>query len=173
VAWRPPPHNPRGTAAQKNNPKQKINIMNHTPIYITRDDNSKLRLLLATALYSNTNTALRNLRDELDRAVIIDPAAIPAGVVAMESRVAFEDLNSGEIEEYTITFPDRANIDEKRISILAPIGTALIGCREGEIVKWNTPGGIRRLKIRAVTGATPRPKSAASLPVNLAVPALS
>jgi len=127
--------------------------MNHTPIYITRDDNAKLRLLLATALYSNTNMALRNLRDELDRAVIIDPAAIPAGVVAMESHVTFEDLNSGEIEEYTITFPERANIEENRISILAPIGTALIGCREGEIVKWTTPGGIRRLKIRAVTTA--------------------
>ncbi len=116
--------------------------MNHTPIHITRDDNSKRRLLLATALYSNKNTALRNLRDELDRAVIIDPAAIPGGVVAMESRVMFEDLNSGETEEYTITFPDRANIDEKRISILAPVGTALIGCREGEIVQWNTPGGF-------------------------------
>jgi len=132
--------------------------MNHTPIYITRDDNAKLRLLLATALYSNTNMALRNLRDELDRAVIIDPAAIPAGVVAMESHVTFEDLNSGEIEEYTITFPERANIEENRISILAPIGTALIGCREGEIVKWTTPGGIRRLKIRAVTTAPRLPK---------------
>lgn len=147
--------------------------MNHTPIYITRDDNSKLRLLLATALYSNRNAALRNLRDELDRAVIIDPAAIPTNVVTMESRVTFEDLSSGEIEEYTITFPDRANIEDKRISILAPVGTALIGCREGEIVKWNTPGGIRRLKIREVTAATPAPNYVASLSMQLAEPALS
>ena len=146
--------------------------MNHTPIYITRDDNSKLRLLLATALYSNKNAALRNLRDELDRAVIIDPAAMPSGVVTMESRVTFEDLNSGEIEEYTITFPDRARIEEKRISILAPIGTALIGSREGEIVKWNTPGGIRRLRIRAVTAATPTPKAAAGLALLMAQPSL-
>ncbi|MEO6993997.1 MAG: nucleoside diphosphate kinase regulator [Lacunisphaera sp.] len=147
--------------------------MNHTPIYITRDDNSKLRLLLATALYSNRNAALRNLRDELDRAVIIDPAAIPTNVVTMESRVTFEDLSSGEIEEYTITFPDRANIEDKRISILAPVGTALIGCREGEIVKWNTPGGIRRLKIREVNAATPAPNYVASLSMQLAEPALS
>lgn len=147
--------------------------MNHTPIYITRDDNSKLRLLLATALYSNTNTALRNLRDELDRAVVIDPTAIPKGVVTMESRVTFEDLNSGEIEEYAITFPDRANIEEKRISILAPVGTALIGCREGEIVQWNTPGGIRRLKIRQVVAASPMPESAAGMAMQLPHPALS
>lgn len=129
--------------------------MNHTPIYITRDDNSKLRLLLATALYSNANRSLRNLREELDRAVIIDPAAIPPGIVTMESRVEFEDLATSEVEEYTITFPDRANVDEKRLSILAPIGTALIGYREGDIVKWSTPGGSRELKIRRVTAPVP------------------
>lgn len=138
--------------------------MNHTPIYITRDDNSKLRLLLATALYSNANRSLRNLREELDRAVIIDPAAIPPGVVTMESRVEFEDLATSEVEEYTITFPDRANVDEKRLSILAPIGTALIGYREGDIVKWSTPGGSRELKIRRVTAPVP----ANALPAQLA-----
>jgi len=135
--------------------------MNHSPIYITRDDNSKLRLLLAGALYSNANRALLSLRNELDRALIIDPAAFPAGVVTMESRVEFEDLATSEIEDYTITFPDRANVDEKRISILTPIGTALIGCREGDIVRWATPGGIRELKIRRVTAPDPVNSSSA------------
>lgn len=125
--------------------------MNHSPIYITHDDNSKLRLLLARALNTNENRAFRSLREELDRALIIAPAAFPAGIVTMESRVEFEDLATSEIEEYTITFPDRANVDEKRLSILTPIGTALIGYREGDIVKWATPGGIRELKIRRVT----------------------
>lgn len=125
--------------------------MNHTPIYITREDNTKLRLLVATALYPQAKGSLRNLREELDRAVIIDPAAIPAGVVTMDSRVEFEDLGTGEIEEYTITFPDGANVEAKRLSILAPIGTALIGCREGDLVKWSTPGGVRQLKLRRVT----------------------
>lgn len=128
--------------------------MNHTPIYITREDNSKLRLLLAAALYSNANGALKNLRSELDRAFIIDTDGAPAGVVTMESQVEFEDLATNEVEDYTITFPDRANVDEKRLSILSPIGTALIGCRQGDIVKWATPGGIRELKIRRVTAPT-------------------
>lgn len=126
--------------------------MNHTPLYISRFDYTKLRLLLATALYSRAgNLALRNLRDELDRAVVIDPAAFPADVVTMDSAVEFEDLETGEIAEYTITFPERADVDAGRMSILAPIGTALIGCRVGNIVKWSTPGGIRELKIRRVT----------------------
>jgi len=86
--------------------------MNHTPIYISRYDYAKLRLLLATALYSRTgNLALRDLRAELDRAVVIDPAAFPTDVVTMDSAVEFEDLDTGETEEYTITFPEHADVD--------------------------------------------------------------
>jgi regulator of nucleoside diphosphate kinase len=129
--------------------------MNHTPICITSEDNAKLRLLLAAATQSNASGAFRNLREELDRAVIIDPVAIPAGIVMMESRVQFEDLGTGEIEEYTLTFPERANVEAKRISILAPIGTALIGYKEGDTVNWSTPGGVRQLKIRQVTAPAP------------------
>ncbi len=126
--------------------------MNHTPIYISRDDHSKLRRLLATALYSPVGMgSFRKLREELDRAVVIDPAAFPDGVVTMDSTVVFEDLATGEIKEYAITFPEHADVDRKRISILAPIGTAFIGCRVGDSVKWPTPGGIRELKIRRVT----------------------
>src|SRR5688572_8015798 len=135
--------------------------MNDTPLYITRDDYSKLRLLVTTALYSNASAALQKLREELDRAAVIDSAAIPAGVVTMDSTVEFEDLGTGEVEEYTITFPDRANVEEKRLSILAPIGTALIGYREGDLVRWSTPGGVRQLKIRHVTAPPPEAAPAA------------
>lgn len=140
--------------------------MNHTPIYISREDYTKLRLLIATALHSNATAALQKLREELDRAAIIDPAAFPTDVVTMDSTVEFEDLGTSEIEEYTITFPDRADVERKRISILAPIGTALIGCRVGDIVKWSTPGGIRQLKVRRVAAPV------ASSAVVAAAPAL-
>jgi regulator of nucleoside diphosphate kinase len=141
------------------NTQNEIIIMNHTPIYISRDDYSKLRLLIATALHSSASAALAKLRDELDRAAVIDPAAFPADVVTMNATVEFEDLGTSEIEEYTITFPENADVEHKRISILAPIGTALIGCRVGDIVKWSTPGGIRQLKVRRVTA--PAPETAA------------
>jgi regulator of nucleoside diphosphate kinase len=142
--------------------------MNHTPIYITREDYSKLRLLLATALHSSASAALEKLRQELDRAAVIDPSAIPEDVVTMESNVEFEDLVTSEVEDYTITFPDRANIEDKKLSILAPIGTALIGCRTGDVVSWATPGGIRQLKIRRVT-----PPPAALSPAPSVIPALA
>jgi len=144
--------------------------MNHTPIYISREDYTKLRLLLATALHSNASAALQKLREELDRAAIIDPAAFPSDVVTMESTVKFEDLGTSEIEEYTITFPDRADIERKRISILAPIGTALIGCRVGDLVKWWTPGGIRQLKVRRVSQPATSASPVGAAPIHFTAP---
>jgi regulator of nucleoside diphosphate kinase len=132
-------------------------IMNDTPIHLTRDDHAKLRLLVNTALYTTSTPSLAKLRDELDRAVVLPPEASPAGLVTMDSQVEFEDLATGEVEAYVISFPDRANVDQKRISILAPIGTALIGYREGDIVSWTTPGGNRRMKIRRVTQSVAAP----------------
>lgn len=147
--------------------------MNHTPIYISREDYTKLRLLIATALHSRASSALEKLREELDRAAVIDPTAFPAEVVTMDSTVEFEDLETGEIEEYTITFPDRADLERKRISILAPIGTALIGCRVGDIVKWSTPGGIRRLKVRRVAAPAALPGPTATAPAFFATTAMA
>lgn len=131
--------------------------MNPAPIYISAADHAKLRLLVTTALHSRSNAALQKLREELDRALILDPAEFPADVVTMDSTVRYEDLGTGEIEEYTITFPDRANVERKQLSILAPIGTALIGCRVGDLVNWSTPGGVRQLKVRQVTPRPPEP----------------
>jgi regulator of nucleoside diphosphate kinase len=138
--------------------------MNHTPIYISRDDHAKLRLLLTTALHSKISTSLQRLREELDRAVVLDPSAIPADVVTLDSKVTFEDLGTNEVEEYAITFPERANPEAKRLSILAPIGIALIGCRVGDVVNWSTPGGTRQLKIRGVTQPDPTVRAAYVVP---------
>ncbi len=122
-----------------------------SPLYITRDDHSRLRLLASATSGSSSSPALERLRVELDRAVIIDPAAIPADIVTMGAQVKIEDLYTSEIEEYTLTFPEHADIATGRLSILTPVGTALIGQRAGDIVDWPTPGGIRRLKIHQVT----------------------
>lgn len=127
--------------------------MNHSTIYLAWDDHAKLRNLLAATLTSRSSNALLKLREEVDRAVVMDPSAIPADVVTLDSEVEYEDLETNEVEKYVLTFPDRANIDENRLSILSPIGTALIGYREGDIVTWSTPGGTRQLKIRGVTAA--------------------
>lgn len=141
-------------------------MTNHSTIYITRDDHAKLRLLITSASAPRGSHSLNQLSEELDRANLIDPSAVPPGIVTLESRVEYEDVDTGEIEEYTITFPERANLEEKRISILAPIGLALLGCRVGDVVRWTTPGGVRSLKVRRST--PPSPESPLLLPAPLA-----
>lgn len=127
--------------------------MTLTPIYLSREDHAKLRLLLASISSSSTHRTLHKLREELDRAVVVDSTEIPADVVALDATVEYEDLATGEVEAYTLTLPERARVEEQRLSILAPIGTALIGCRVGDVVNWSTPGGDRQLRIRRVTPA--------------------
>lgn len=138
--------------------------MNRFPIYISREDNARLRLLLATRLYSRPNADARRLREELDRASILDDPDLPLDVVALDSTVEFEDLDTGEIEACTLTLPDRADGERRRVSILAPIGTDLLGCRPGDVVKRVTPGGIGRLKVRRISTPMRRPRVSRSHP---------
>ena len=125
--------------------------MNPPAIHISSNDHARLRLLVTTVLSSAPNPTIEKLREELNRAVVLDPSALPKDVVTLNSRVEFEDVGTGEVEAYTLTMPERADVEQKRLSILAPIGTALIGFREGDEVSWSTPGGVRQLKIRQVT----------------------
>ena len=132
--------------------------MNPTPLYIPRDDYNKLRVLVNTVLRTNASATLQKLRGELDRAAVIDPAACPDDVVRMDTRVEFEDVATGEIEDYILSYPDRADVETKRLSVLAPIGTALLGARVGQLVNWPTPGGDREIRLLRVTPAPlPRP----------------
>jgi regulator of nucleoside diphosphate kinase len=124
----------------------------HPPsLHFTRSDLNRLRTLVNAAVRTSTTAALERLRDELNRAVVTEPAAVPPDLVTLGSFVKIEDLYTGEVEEYTLTFPDQADIGSCRLSVLSPVGTALLGCREGAIVDWPTPGGIRRLKIHRVS----------------------
>lgn len=141
---------PKATTKSHNHPNQ-TEIVNNHPLSISTEDHSRLRLLVNSLSSSSRSETLRTLREELDRATVLDPKAMPSDVVRMNDRVEIEDLGTGEIEEYTLVFPDRANVEQRRLSVLAPIGTAVLGFAAGDEVNWNTPGGVRRLKIRRVS----------------------
>lgn len=121
------------------------------PALLTREDHARLRLLTAAPQHAGPRSPSALLREKLARATIVDTAEPPAGIVTLDSEVEWEDLASGEIETYRLTLPDRADVELKRLSILAPISTALLGHREGEVVEWTAPGGTRRLRVLRVT----------------------
>lgn len=121
-------------------------------IQITQSDKEKLQKLIETRSKTSTRDqeSLRMLANELDRAEIVQPHEISADAVTMHSQVLVQDLDRQAEFAYTLVFPPDADIAQGKISILAPIATALLGYREGDAVEWPTPGGRRRLKVSRV-----------------------
>jgi len=121
-------------------------------IIVTRQDYDRLKVLVTAGLDAakSPRRPILDLRDELERAVVVDPKDVPQGVVTMRSVVRLLDLDTKKEEEYRLVYPHEADIREGKISVLAPIGTAIIGARAGETIEWSVPNGVRRLKILEV-----------------------
>lgn len=91
------------------------------------------------------------LRAELERAIVIPTESIQADVVTMNSCVHFRDEKTGLDREVKIVFPEDADIAQGKVSILAPVGAALIGLSVGQAIDWDFPDGtVRRLAVIAV-----------------------
>ncbi|MAT57028.1 MAG: GreA/GreB family elongation factor [Melioribacteraceae bacterium] len=123
--------------------------MTDKTIYITEEDRIKLKKLVT---YSGgyrffDKKTLGELKIEIERAKVIKNKESIDGIITMNSKVRLKDLDSGLEFTYTLVYPDKANISENRISILAPIGTAILGYKTGEIIEWIVPAGKRRLEV--------------------------
>ncbi|HAR97056.1 MAG TPA: nucleoside diphosphate kinase regulator [Deltaproteobacteria bacterium] len=121
-------------------------------IYITNHDMKRLQKLIEVMSDRDRKSKpyIDKLEEELDRAHVMESSQIPPDVITMNSKVRLQDLDSGEEVIYALVFPGRANAAENAISILAPIGTALLGYREGDEMEWEVPAGKRRLKVLEV-----------------------
>ena len=122
------------------------------PIYMTvRDMERLLALVKAYRSQGREDANLDALETEIERALVMDAArALPSDVVTLDSRVAVVDLDSGDERVFTLVLPSKANADDGRISVLAPLGTAVLGYRAGDEIEWNVPAGRRRLMVRRV-----------------------
>lgn len=118
-------------------------------IQISETDVARLGFVLAALAGDRRSLkATARLRDELSRAVVVPEH--PPDVVGIGSVAEVADLESGEVDRYTLTLPEQADVAHGRLSVLAPLGTALLGFAEGDEFEWEMPGGLRRLKIRRV-----------------------
>jgi regulator of nucleoside diphosphate kinase len=125
------------------------------PIVITESDAKRLReLLAARARAVRDQDHLDELAAELERALVAKPNEVPADVVTMNTRVRVLDLVSGDRRELVVVLPRESDPSTGRISVLAPLGTALLGYRAGDEVEWLMPGGLRRLRIEKVRRPT-------------------
>lgn len=117
-------------------------------LIITENDFQKLSSLVAI---SDSEVA-ELLEEELARASVVAPDRLPSDVVSMNSKVGFIDLDTGKESIVTLVYPHEAKIEENKISILAPVGSALIGLRVGQVINWPLPHGKEK-KLQVVSVA--------------------
>jgi regulator of nucleoside diphosphate kinase len=90
------------------------------------------------------------LEDELERALVLQPDAVPANVVTMNSEVEFEDVDTQARSVVRLVYPPDADASRGSISVLAPLGSALLGLRAGQSIHWRMPAGTRHLRVLEV-----------------------
>lgn len=126
--------------------------MRRVKLFITESDFVRLSSLVESVrkFFCRDQEHLRSLEEELNQAEVVRPDRLPANVVTMNSRVRITDLDTGEQTVYTLSFPHQADIAHNRISVLAPIGSALLGYRRGSVISVQIPRGRKRLRIEEV-----------------------
>ncbi len=118
-------------------------------MYITEGDLHRLMDLVQVGMTSRKKDGESRLTLEqaLDHARVVDPTAIPETVVTMNSTARVVDLTTGQERICTVVFPGDADVEQNRISVLAPLGTAMLGCRVGDVIEWRPPAGTREVRI--------------------------
>jgi regulator of nucleoside diphosphate kinase len=126
--------------------------MKQRQIFITAFDKKRLDELIAVVreFGEHARDDLDDLAAELSRATVVKSTKVPANVVTMNSKVILHDLDTSEEETYALVFPSEADASSGAISVLAPIGTAILGYREGDVVEWPVPSGIRQIRIEKI-----------------------
>ena len=127
--------------------------MKERTIFVTEEDMQRLNDLVESAerISSRDLQHLRMLKEELAQAEIVTSDEIPADVVTMNSTARVVDVDAGEEHELTLAYPRDADGDPRKVSVFAPVGSAILGLRVGQAIQWPMPGGRERtLRIEAI-----------------------
>ncbi len=125
-------------------------MRNKNNIFITEYDLERLNEMLKAieSDRSKDHGSSEELKQEIERAEIVSSSEILGDVVTINSRVLLKDMDTHEEFSFQVVFPSDADLDKGKISVLAPIGTALLGYKVADTVAWRVPGGMRKLKIK-------------------------
>ncbi|OQX69173.1 MAG: hypothetical protein B6A08_06785 [Sorangiineae bacterium NIC37A_2] len=115
--------------------------------------------LLRLVLHSGSEIS-EKLEAELDRAKVVPLAEVPPDVVVMDSELEYEDAATGRRRQVRLVYPNDADAATGKVSVLAPLGCALLGLRIGQEIDWEMPGGSRSLRIVSVRREGEAQKSA-------------
>jgi regulator of nucleoside diphosphate kinase len=132
-------------------------IMNLPDITLSRRDLGRLDTLLGGTLLDRLGRVGEFLLRELARANVVPDHAVPSTIVAMDSRVRFQDDASGRVTVARLVYPHEVSLDEPCVSVLTPVGAALLGLSEGDSIAYETPDGrLKTLTLLEVLDPGPR-----------------
>ncbi|MBC6366869.1 GreA/GreB family elongation factor [Algoriphagus sp. AK58] len=126
-----------------------------------------MKPILSISDYKTIHTLLQNLpshlkgkevsqlQHEIKSAEIIADESISEDIIQLNSKFEVKELGSGKTMNFQLVLPHQANLNQNRISVLSPLGVALIGFRQGMTVEWVLPGGLKKLQINRVEKSSP------------------
>ncbi len=117
---------------------------------ISHSDYTTLKALIANYPAHLTPKEAAQLKDELNKALIVTDTEIDNTVIRLNSHFEAEDTATKKVWKLTLALPNQANVKESKISVFSPMGIALLGFKKGMTVKWELPGGLKTIKIREV-----------------------
>jgi regulator of nucleoside diphosphate kinase len=126
--------------------------MSTQTVYVTEHDLKRLRALIEEAAWSmnRPRADIERLEAELDRRRLLLSDEVPSDVITLNSRVQLFELDTGETFTCTLVLPHEADIGQFKISILSPVGLAMLGHRVGDSFDGPAPGGVKRLEVTAI-----------------------
>ncbi len=118
-------------------------------IFITQYDLERLKKLLNDIPQENHSKDfyIQGLEDELNRGIVVSPKEVPENVITMNSRVLMRDVESGNDMTLWLVFPDKVDAVKNPVSILSPLGTAMIGYKVGDVFEWESPSGTKKIEV--------------------------
>ncbi|HNX23522.1 MAG TPA: nucleoside diphosphate kinase regulator [Spirochaetota bacterium] len=119
-------------------------------LILNKRDYERLKEIIAQTGGASKKQYIRDLSIELENAEIVKPENIPPDFITMNSKIKFKDIESDESFVYTLVYPAEADSSKGKLSVLAPIGTALLGYRTGDVITWNVPDGVKNLMIEEI-----------------------
>ncbi len=124
--------------------------MSERNIFVTAEDRKRLIGMMQVSATPRDREDMGELLSEIHRATVVPASDIPPDVITMNSQARLLDLDQGTTLEYTLVYPHDADFAKGRISVLAPIGAAMLGYRVGDEIEWTVPGGVRHLRVESV-----------------------
>ncbi|MCE7053816.1 GreA/GreB family elongation factor [Algoriphagus sp. AGSA1] len=122
---------------------------------LTKTDYNTIKELIVNTPSHLVTKEISMLAKEIEKAKKVPDSKIEAQVIRVNSYFEVQDVASGKLLSFQLTLPKNGNLADKKLSILSPLGVALIGFQEGMEIEWTLPGGLKKLKILSVKNAVP------------------